>query len=469
MREYGVSLRHPNKRFQIKQADREERVFEYLKDIWTVRKFVLDNFGLDPPVINGDQMPLHRNESSFQKTLNFTGMDTYVKENYNLSRERVTVFTQVSSDPDLTLKPEFVFKGKGTRTSLHPPDGIKYNWAPKGSYCLEQMLYTISNLPNRYNIFTPENYAIYVLDDYSVHIMPEIKEAFLKTGYVPVIIGGGVTGDIQINDTDLHSPLKAKYRELEQLLITDQLKANPKKIPRPSRVDMMRMLSESFEIDVVMHFKSLWVTNALDGSKDYLVSERIIMLVGEKLKVFRKKLNKADSPKNLKDLLKLITPPKGVKKKGEKTAVPVDEGKELFDCDGEELNHEPLLESDDSDQDDEENGDPANEGEQSQTENQQTTTVAAVLLARIVKDNPELEKDAISLDNLGTPLSTSDTSDKFIPFMNNFKQNYIAACRAIKKRILCSKKKVVACEEGDPSDVGDDIDNFANLFDKLFA
>ena len=205
------------------------------------------------------------------------------------------------------------------------------------------MLYTISNLPNIYNIFTPKNYAIYVLDDYSVHIMPKIKEALLKTGYVPVIIGGGVIGDIQINDTDLHSPLKAKYRELEQLLITDQLKANPKKIPRPSRVDMMRMLSESFEIDVVTHFKSLWVTNALDGSEDYLVSERIIMLVGEKLKVFCKKLNKAESPKNLKDLLKLITPPKGVKRKAEKTAVPVDEGKELFDCDGEELNHEPLL------------------------------------------------------------------------------------------------------------------------------
>ena len=320
------------------------------------------------------------------------------------------------------------------------------------------MLYTISNLPNRYNIFTHINCAIYVLDDYSVHIMPEIKEALLKRGYVPVIIGGGVTGDIQINDTDLHSPLKVEYKELEQLLMIDQLKANPKKIPQPSRDDIMRMLSESFETvetDVVTHFKSLWVTNALDGCEDYLVSERK-MLVVEKLKLFRKQLNKAESPKNLKDLLKLITPPKGVQRKGEKTAVPVDEGEELFDCDGEELNHEPLLESDDSDQDDEENGDPANEGEQSQTKNHQTTTVTPVLLASIVKDNTELEKDAIFLDNLVTLLSTSHTSDKFIPFMNKFKWNYIAALRAVKKRILCSKEKVVACEEGDPSDVEDD-------------
>ena len=83
------------------------------------------------------------------------------------------------------------------------------------------MLYTMSNLLNRFNIFTPKNYAIYVLDDYSVHLMPEFKEALLKRGYVPVIIGGGVTGDIQINDTDLHSKLKAKYREFEHSLMVD--------------------------------------------------------------------------------------------------------------------------------------------------------------------------------------------------------------------------------------------------------
>ena len=39
------------------------------------------------------------------------------------------------------------------------------------------------------------------------------------TCYVPVIIGGEVTGDIQLDDTDLHVPLKAKYQELEQSLM----------------------------------------------------------------------------------------------------------------------------------------------------------------------------------------------------------------------------------------------------------
>ena len=54
-------------------------------------------------------MPLHRNESSQQKTLNFKNQDTFVKENYSLSRERITVYTQVCSDSTI-LQPELVFE-----------------------------------------------------------------------------------------------------------------------------------------------------------------------------------------------------------------------------------------------------------------------------------------------------------------------------------------------------------------------
>lgn len=44
--------------------------------IWSVRNSVTDNLGIDPPVINGDQIPLHTNNSSMQNTLNCKGMDT---------------------------------------------------------------------------------------------------------------------------------------------------------------------------------------------------------------------------------------------------------------------------------------------------------------------------------------------------------------------------------------------------------
>ena len=175
-----------------------------MTNVWTVRKFSIDNYGVEPPIINEYQMPLHRNKNSTQKTGNFVDMDAYVKENYNLSHERVTVFMQVSSSSDINLNPESVFKEKPTRTKLDALDGTKFNWAPKGSNRLDQMLKTILNLSNKFNIFYLKNYAVYVLDEYSMHFMPEVKEASLKRGYVPIIIGGDVTGDLQINDTDIH-------------------------------------------------------------------------------------------------------------------------------------------------------------------------------------------------------------------------------------------------------------------------
>ena len=97
MKEYNISLCKLNKRFAIKSEDRIIRIKEYLQNIWTVRKF-LDTYG----------------------------EETFVKENYMLSRERVTCFTQLCSDPKVDLKPEFVFKGKGTRTHLTPPEVINY-------------------------------------------------------------------------------------------------------------------------------------------------------------------------------------------------------------------------------------------------------------------------------------------------------------------------------------------------------
>ena len=103
-------------------------------------------------------------------------MDTYVKENYSLSHERTTVFMQVSSDPTANFIPEFIFKGKGTRIKLNPPEGMQVEWSDSGSYWLEHMLQTIKNLPNcNRNPFSKKDWAIYFLDNYAVYIMPEIQ------------------------------------------------------------------------------------------------------------------------------------------------------------------------------------------------------------------------------------------------------------------------------------------------------
>ena len=46
------------------------------------------------------------------------------KFHYVLSRERVTCFTQLSSDPKIELKSEFVFKDKATQAHLTPPKDV---------------------------------------------------------------------------------------------------------------------------------------------------------------------------------------------------------------------------------------------------------------------------------------------------------------------------------------------------------
>ena len=91
--EYGISLRKPNKRYSISKENCIVRVQDYLKNIWSLRYYFIKTFGVDPPIINGDHMPLHRNESSGQATLSFKNKEVFVKENHHLSRERVTVFT----------------------------------------------------------------------------------------------------------------------------------------------------------------------------------------------------------------------------------------------------------------------------------------------------------------------------------------------------------------------------------------
>ena len=58
---------------------------------------------------------------------------------------------------------------------------------------------------------------------------------------------------------------------------------------------------------------------------------------------FRNQLMKTASSKNLKQLLKMVAPTKGVKRKDAKgPADPIDKGDELFDCEREEIETETI-------------------------------------------------------------------------------------------------------------------------------
>ena len=53
MDEYNVSLRKPNKKFAIKKEDRVIGIKDYLKNIWTVRKYFIDKYGIVNPLLMG--------------------------------------------------------------------------------------------------------------------------------------------------------------------------------------------------------------------------------------------------------------------------------------------------------------------------------------------------------------------------------------------------------------------------------
>ena len=53
--------------------------------------------------------------------------------------------------------------------------------------------------------------------------MPEVKKSITKKGYVYIGIGVRITGDIQINHTDINAPLEKEYRKFEQEPMITQL------------------------------------------------------------------------------------------------------------------------------------------------------------------------------------------------------------------------------------------------------
>ena len=81
---------------------------------------------------------------------------------------------------------------------------------------------------------------------------------------------------------------------------------------------MMRMLLKAWDlldVNTEKEFKSLFVTTALEGSEDYLVSDKLYTLVGNDMVRFRKELMSSRPIKILKEVIKKLIPPKCQKKR----------------------------------------------------------------------------------------------------------------------------------------------------------
>ena len=318
---------------------------------------------------------------------------------------------------------------------------MNVQWAPKGSYRLENMLSMVEKLPNRYNMFSNKDFAIYVLDDYSVHLQTELCDALLKKGYILIIIGGGVTGDIQVNDTHYHHQLKQKYRDLESDLMIRKLRAETGKVPSPTRDDMMCMLNESWNatcdhIDPILALKNNFIMNALDGSEDFLVRETIKNLVGEEIVRFRNELMRTPPPKSLKELIKSITPPKGVIRLT-KNDKPDDEGQELLDCEGEEIMPNNENETDEVNSEEEESEIHVAENTDSSTSQDTNEKIDHITDLPATSNDEKVNQDINFINSISTVVRQyqGKTSTLFLPYLSQFKSTVASAKRSLKKRL----------------------------------
>ena len=240
-----------------------------------------------------------------------------------------------SSNAIKTTLLEFVFKGKGIRVKVNPPEHATAQWSDKGSNRAEHVLKYIESLPTILIHFTPGKRRIFTLGNYPAHLVPEVEEAFFKKGYFLVIIGGGITGDIQLNGTSHHRQAKALYRKHEMELILKKLQKDPPKIPQPTRDKMMNMFQKSWnetcaKVNNENLFKTNMITIALDGSEDQLASKNLMDLVGTETLEFWKKLRGCKPVSTLKELRLQIMKPEGVRMKGSNNQIPPVESFELL-------------------------------------------------------------------------------------------------------------------------------------------
>ena len=308
------------------------------------------------------------------------------------------------------------------------------------------MLKIISNLPNCYNPFTKRNYAIYVLDDYAVHLMPEIRKALFQRGYILVVMGRGITAFIQANNTHLHRQLKAYHCHLEMELIMEKLRADKKKVPTPTREEMINMTvtpAKKIDLNFAEVFKQLFVTNKLDGSEDCLVSDKLFDLIGSEMVESRKKLMESRSPDTIQAVIKNMIPPKGIRRKNI-------EGAELLDFAFGDAVIEPAEFEEDSE---EENNSNVDDDEPSEADPQQVPATDDITMEESASANgsriaslvdicsdKNINKDARLLDAIQKAFNDNESPVLFKAHAKKIKAAYIEAWRSVKKRIKQAKK-----------------------------
>ena len=121
---------------------------------------------------------------------------------------------------------------------------------------------------------------LYLLDWFAPHQSQKLKDLVAEAGHAILLIGGHLTGLVQVEDTHLHGPMTMYYKRRETASAMQQLRIRPDKLPSTSRQTVMERAYDSY-MDVdhsrCSHgFVANGIANALDGSQDCELTPEVL-------------------------------------------------------------------------------------------------------------------------------------------------------------------------------------------------
>ena len=292
-RQFQVSLRTPNRRWKVSRPVCLERCRITWLNIIRIRILCILEHGYDPDIDAWDQKPFHFNESGSQmrKSLHWKGIpEVPLKECQAATRARWSATTYCSSNaqkhgewPPL----EALFKGGplveqrlddmlcslcagGEYGDLHY---FSVQVGPKGSYRVEHVLQFLRR--HLEPASESRRWKIILADYYGPHADNSVFDLCWNHMYVLTLIGGGITGILQVPDTHLHHVLSQRYTELEMIDLLEQQRQNPQGCPSRARESCVRDLlsawcSEALHALAARGFWDNLLRNNLEGTEDHL-------------------------------------------------------------------------------------------------------------------------------------------------------------------------------------------------------
>ena len=228
---YGIVWRYPNAKYKLNWDDLRKRCVATWLNLIRVQRFALFVLARTLFILGIDEKPMHFNEAGSKnvRTLELVGAQSVpLKTKHADTRERCSVLTSVTDDPALAscfMRPplEIMFKAKTNqriRNLLLPRNRrISVTYGPSGSYREADI---ISYLGTHLEEWTPEraasrDYKILMLDVAKSHVGESVVDFAWSRGYLTLYHYGGITGVLQVNDTDLHVLFEREFLRLEEV------------------------------------------------------------------------------------------------------------------------------------------------------------------------------------------------------------------------------------------------------------